>query len=81
MIRLNPEQQTAVDCDGNVVITACPGSGKTRVLTARVIRGLAELDFGRERVVALTFTNRAADEIQVRLDQENVAADCLCICP
>jgi len=77
MIRLNPEQQTAVDCDGNVVITACPGSGKTRVLTARVIRGLSELDSGKERVVALTFTNRAADEIQVRLDQESVAADCL----
>ncbi len=77
MIRLNPEQQAAVDSDGNVVITACPGSGKTRVLTARVIRGLAELTSRRERVVALTFTNRAADEIQVRLDQEDVPVDCL----
>jgi DNA helicase-2/ATP-dependent DNA helicase PcrA len=77
MISLNPEQQTAVDCDGNVVITACPGSGKTRVLTARVIRGLSELDSGKKRVVALTFTNRAADEIQMRLDQENIDADCL----
>ena len=77
MIRLNPEQQTTVDCNGNVVVTACPGSGKTRVLTARVIRGLSDLDSDRQRVVALTFTNRAADEIQVRLDQENVAADCL----
>lgn len=75
MIRLNREQQTAVECGSNVVITACPGSGKTRVLTARVIRGLSELNSGRERVVALTFTNRAADEIQVRLDQENIAAD------
>ena len=77
MIRLNAEQKTAVECDGNVVITACPGSGKTRVLTARVIRGLNELNSGRERVIALTFTNRAADEIQARLDQENVATDCL----
>ncbi len=77
MIGLNREQQAAVDCDSNVAITACPGSGKTRVLTARVIRGLSELNSGRERVVALTFTNRAADEIQVRLDQENIAADCL----
>jgi superfamily I DNA/RNA helicase len=59
---------------GNVVITACPGSGKTRVLTARVIRGLGELSSKRECVVALTFTNRAADEIQTRLDQENVEA-------
>jgi len=77
MIRLNREQQTAVDSDGNVVITACPGSGKTRVLTARVMRGLSELDSAKERVVALTFTNRAADEIQVRLDQEHVVVDCL----
>jgi DNA helicase-2/ATP-dependent DNA helicase PcrA len=77
MIRLNPEQKAAVECDGNVAITACPGSGKTRVLTARVIRGLNELKSGRERVIALTFTNRAADEIHARLDQENVAMDCL----
>lgn len=77
MIRLNAEQEAAVKCDGNVVITACPGSGKTRVLTARVIRGLNELSSSKERVIALTFTNRAADEIQARLDQENVATDCL----
>src|ERR1035437_9455232 len=75
MIRLNPEQQDAVDYDGNVVVTACPGSGKTRVLTARVIRGLQELQSSRERVVALTFTNRAADEIQVRLDNEGIPTD------
>lgn len=74
MILLNPEQQTAVDFDGNLVVTACPGSGKTRVLTARVIRGLSELTSPRERVVALTFTNRAADEIQARLDDANVDA-------
>lgn len=77
MIRLKPDQQTGVDCKDNVVITACPGSGKTSVLTARVIRGLSELDSGKERIIALTFTNRAADEIQVRLDQENIATDCL----
>lgn len=75
MISLNSEQQSAVDYAGNLVVTACPGSGKTRVLTARVIRGLSELQSRRERVIALTFTNRAADEIQSRLDQENVVAD------
>ena len=75
MLRLNPEQQKAVDFDLDVVITACPGSGKTRVLTARVIRGVTELKSPKERVVALTFTNRAADEIQARLDQENVPSD------
>ncbi len=77
MVRLNREQRQAVDSNGNVVITACPGSGKTRVLTARVIRGLSEIETNRYRIVALTFTNRAADEIKMRIDQENVSAECL----
>jgi DNA helicase II / ATP-dependent DNA helicase PcrA len=76
-MNLNREQRDAVDCDGNVVVTACPGSGKTRVLTARVIRGVDTLGSRRERVAALTFTNRAADEIRARLDQEGVPTDCL----
>lgn len=48
---LNPEQKAAVESDGNVVVTACPGSGKTRVLAARVVRGVCELESSRERVV------------------------------
>jgi len=74
---LNREQRNAVHCDGDAVVTACPGSGKTRVLTARVIRGVNELGSARERVAALTFTNRAANEIRSRLDQEGVPTDCL----
>jgi DNA helicase II / ATP-dependent DNA helicase PcrA len=77
MIKLNEDQQRAVEFEGNIVITACPGSGKTRVLTARVMRGLAAVQSRRERVVALTFTNRAADEIQTRLDDENIPTECL----
>lgn len=69
---LNPEQDRAANCGGDVTVTACPGSGKTRVLTARVIRGVRELRSVRERVIALTFTNRAADEIRNRLDRESV---------
>lgn len=75
MIALSDEQRTAVDEPGNVFVQACPGSGKTRVLTCRVIRGLAELSSAKHRVVALTFTNRAADEIQSRLDQLSVTQD------
>ena len=57
------------------MVTACPGSGKTRVLTARVIRGVDDLASKRVRVAALTFTNRAADEIRSRLDQQGVPTD------
>ena len=72
MITLNKEQDVAVNCQGHCVVTACPGSGKTRVLTARVIRGLSEIETSKERVIALTYTNRAADEIRTRLDYEGV---------
>ena len=73
MIRLNEQQKAAVTQDGNVIITACPGSGKTRVLTCRVIRGLEELTSSKHRVIALTFTNRATDEIQSRLDELSIS--------
>lgn len=76
-MELNQEQRDAVVYSGDVVVTACPGSGKTRVLTARVIRGVDEMRSARERVAALTFTNRAADEIRTRLDQEGVPIECL----
>ena len=72
MITLNDEQQAAVAHPGSAIVTACPGSGKTRVLTYRVAKGVTELTSPKHRVVALTFTNRAADEIQLRLDQLNV---------
>ena len=77
MFQMNPEQQRALDQDGHVLLTACPGSGKTRVLTARVVRGLAELSSTKRRVVALTFTNRATDEICSRLDALGVEQDSL----
>lgn len=75
MIALSDEQNDAVIASGHVVVTACPGSGKTRVLTCRVMRGLSELKSGKQRVVALTFTNRAADEIQHRLDRIGVPTE------
>lgn len=75
MIKLNNEQRDAVDAIGDIVVTACPGSGKTRVLTARVVKALGELETRQGRIVALTYTNRAADEIMTRLDEENVETD------
>lgn len=74
---LSDEQRDAVNARGHAVVTACPGSGKTRVLTCRVLRGLDELKSTKQRVIALTFTNRAADEIQHRLDALHVSTVCL----
>lgn len=66
--KLNEMQRVAVGSEGHTLVTACPGSGKTRVLTHRLIRGLQELSSSKEWVVGLTFTNRAADEIRHRID-------------
>ena len=64
---LSSDQQKVVDFDdGPVLVWACPGAGKTRVLTERVRRLLSTKD-GFFRVLALTFTNKAAYEMIERL--------------
>ena len=72
---LSAEQLIAVEHNGHVVVRACPGSGKTRVLLHRVMRGLNELASTKQRIIALTFTNRAADEIQARLDLSGIETE------
>jgi len=64
---LNEQQKEAVLAEGHVLLTACPGSGKTRVLTHKIAYELQKLNDSRKWVVALTFTNRAADEIKRRI--------------
>ena len=65
---LNKEQIEAIQETGNVLVTACPGSGKTRVLTYKIAHELQNLTTTKKIVVGLTFTNRAAEEIQRRVD-------------
>ena len=65
--RLSAQQQEVVaHMDGALLVVAGPGSGKTRVLTER-IRSLLTNVPGHFRVLALTFTNKAADEMRERL--------------
>lgn len=67
-LRLSTTQRQVVEFgDGPLLVVAGPGTGKTRVLTERVRRLLS---IGREhfRVLALTFTNKAAREMEERLD-------------
>lgn len=71
-MELSKEQSAAVNFDGNVYVTACPGSGKTRALTAKLSQGMGNLKGKLEKVLAVTYTNRAADEIKSRIEQFDV---------
>jgi DNA helicase-2/ATP-dependent DNA helicase PcrA len=66
---LTEAQAAAVNwVDGPLFVLAGPGSGKTRVLTLRVAKLLAETPEKSFRVLALTFTNKAADEMSSRVE-------------
>ncbi|MBX4899816.1 ATP-dependent helicase [Rhizobium bangladeshense] len=65
---LTDAQAVAVEWrDGPMFVLAGPGSGKTRVLTTRVAKLLADTPDRSFRVLALTFTNKAADEMSGRV--------------
>tara|TARA_R110002049_G_scaffold305627_2_gene502810 strand:- start:48119 stop:49888 length:1770 start_codon:yes stop_codon:yes gene_type:complete len=69
MISLTPEQRRAVEHDGNILLSACPGSGKTRVIIAKLLQ-LAERVEGSPRSIGcITYTNTAVDEIEDRVKQ------------
>lgn len=62
------EQQRVISLDrGAYLVTAPPGSGKTQILVERSIRLLDESAGGSFRILALTFTTRAADELRERV--------------
>ncbi|WP_295174819.1 ATP-dependent helicase [uncultured Brevundimonas sp.] len=76
---LNAEQVEAIEHDGSVFLIACPGSGKTRALTYKIALELSRLESDRHWVIAITYTHRAAEEIEERIERLGVDTDKLWI--
>jgi superfamily I DNA/RNA helicase len=70
LAQLNTEQQKAVEAgDGPVLIVAGPGTGKTKTLAARIAYLIEHKRVSPGEILALTFTNKAAREMQERVSR------------
>lgn len=70
---LSLEQESACKAPQNVLLTACPGSGKTRTLTRRLAYQAIQKAPSKRWNIAITFTNRAAEEITTRLEDMGIS--------
>lgn len=68
MIKLTKQQITAIDHPGNLIITACPGSGKTTVISEKIRNELEDLK-RHQGVIAITFTRKASKELARRCNR------------
>lgn len=64
---LTAEQKDAVRCDEDLMLTACPGSGKTRAIISKLSRVIDEIRGTPRAVACITYTNTAVQEIEARL--------------
>jgi len=70
LIGLNKQQQEAARCAStSLIIVAGPGTGKTRTLTHRIAYLIADKEIAPKNILAITFTNKAAEEMASRLTQ------------
>ena len=64
MHHLTDEQKNFLDADGNIVLLACPGSGKTFVVSQKLMHYIRGWSRPHQGVAVLSFTNIASEEIQ-----------------
>lgn len=66
MMKLTKEQFNIIDYDGNIVVIAVPGSGKTTTITYKIQKILMDtIDY--QGVIAISYTNKASNELKDRI--------------
>lgn len=69
MPKYNKEQQAAIDLRGKTILVSAPaGSGKTRILVARLISLIVNDHYSMDQFLVLTFTKAAGNEMKQRLN-------------
>ena len=64
-----PQKEAVLDFDNSLLILAGAGSGKTRVITSKIIYALKEKKYYGSQILAVTFTNKAAGEMKERVEK------------
>lgn len=67
MMQLTNQQLQAVEHPGNLLLQACPGSGKTRTIVARLIRDIENFRDTPYAAACITYTNSAVSELEERI--------------
>lgn len=73
--KLNEQQRQVCIDENNILLKACSGSGKTRTLTYKLAYLVGKYISSNKLNIAITYTNRAADEIRERLDKIDIPED------
>ena len=73
MSNLTPQQELVVNSNAKkILVLSCAGSGKTTVIINRMMR-LKNMGVQPESILALTFSNKAAQEMKIRIRKEDLA--------
>lgn len=67
--KLSDEQVAICQSEKNLLVRACPGSGKTRTITYKLAYRVEKNPLNVKKLIAITYTNRAADEIRQRIEE------------
>ena len=77
-MKLTDEQRLTVDQDGSCLVKACPGSGKTRAIIAKLMKVALEVEGTPRKIACITYTNAAVHEITRRINRAGGLPESTC---